>query len=426
MLQPLDFHDDPIPLVKYAGTIVPDFVKKYKPKAATLHPDCYALKIFTKTGSIEGRFRLDNKAETWLSAWYLGHNAHRIPEKMTKAASALIVKAASGYELELPGNFTIPDFVGNDSSDNLFSEEEFQNFFAHSPNQYGDMAKLESQIRSEHGEKTAAFAFCSLCSSKQHKGYQHAAASKLAGVSVEELSDQWFGVVAEGLRYYPLHTPVLVKKAEGWFQEHGKELDPGRRWEFSIKLAKAAHAFSMALDRDSLAWDYLSPDYTDEDHLKTVLGMRKVACPEVSLDAGVKELTYQKALDKLFEKRANLDPFQFAVMLENLDKLAGAASSWDNVFPDPFASVFHMDKVAEFNWHSRYRETSVSGSQLKSFVKNPEACDKNLRGHLNKETIEAFVSSPVIVFHGLPDPEKELLLQVLRGEKLSRRLDEEL
>lgn len=422
-MRPLDFHDDPIPLVKHAGGTVPDYVLKYKPQAVKLHQDCYALKFFTKKGSIEGRFRLDNQAETWLSAWYLGHNSHRIPEKMVKAASHFIQKAAAGYEMELPQDF--PTFDGEAPGDNLFSEEEFQGFIHSSPNQFGDMGRLEAKVRADHGEKTASAQGCSACGSRQHGSYQHSAVEKVASVPLDQLPDKWFGVVTSSSKYYPLHSPAYVKQAAAWFDEHGKELDPVRRWEFATKLAGAAYAFDMAISRDSLAWDYLSGGYTDDEHLKTVIGMRKVASPEVIVDTE-RGLTYQKALDRLFERRASIDPFKFATMLQTLDKVAGAATSWDNVFPDPFASVFHMDKVAEYHWHSRDGEMEVSGSQLEGFVKDPEACDKKLRGHVNKDVIEAFVDSPIIVFNSLPDPEKELVLRVLRGEKLTSRLDEEL
>jgi hypothetical protein len=148
-----------------------------------------------------------------------------------------------------------------------------------------------------------------------------------------------YAVTVNGKGYYPLHTWDLVKKAEVYFQDEHKRMDPEMRRQYACKLAAKASLMGYPLDPQIV--EAGSPGWASSGHLKAAVEMRKATCPPGDS---------RKLLDELYEKRASVDPNVYAEILRRFDIERGLDRSWDRIIPDPWASTFGMNKTADLIW----------------------------------------------------------------------------
>jgi hypothetical protein len=106
-------------------------------------------------------------------------------------------------------------------------------------------------------------------------------------------------------------------------------------------------------------------------------------------------------LDDLFSVRHQLGPEKYASNLRTFDVTHGIDKLWDRDVPDPWASTFGLQKVAEVVWEDGVDR--VTAQQLHNVAMNHT-------GHLDEVFTEGFVKEfykdPIGVFNSLPLPQK--------------------
>lgn len=366
----LDFQDDPTILREMKD--IPDFVRQTRLAPSTelkkQASSSFALVLMMPDGSVSQKFDIGSPGATWLSVRAFEKNAHKLPVSMQETAAWYLhqackewrVKAATDDRLEKIAMQTLPPA---------------SNIVTVAPGE-------------QHGEayetvKTATARF----------------ESSLGG-----LGDDWFAIITtdasgHSRRNYPLHTPNLVKKASAWFDEHFQTLRPDFRKMFSDNLVRAATKHGLVLESQhafKYAGDKLSSNFG------VALDVRRELIPE---------LRNRRVLDELLEKSASLSPLECAKVLELADRKLGIDKHWDSIIPDPYTSVFAMDKIADYSYGSEDGE--VSGKKLREFVRGKDYRER-LEAYLDKTIIDELERNPIEVFDSLPKPEKRLVMDLMK------------
>lgn len=362
----LDFHDDPT--VVAGRKDIPDYVKKTKVASretlSKLGSDSFALILITPDGNVHPKFPVHTVGDTWLSLQAFEKNAHKMPLKMQETAAFYLQKAASLWSGKT--NATSP----------LLRKVASQNPLIVTNSVYvtEDMEYLEDTVKlatEKFETKTAA------------------------------LSDGDFGIVLEdGTRKYPMHTAECVKKASDWFAVNHKELKPNLRKMFADNILKQASKLNVVVTTEEVFKyaNYLG--YSDD--FPVMIQLRKHF---------VVDDTEMHLLNDVLEKSASLAPEKCAQLLEVVDKRLGLDKYWDKHFSDPYASVFHMAKFADYSYCSDSGD--VSGSDLRAYVKR-ENFRESLESYVSKEIIDELEQNPVEVFASLPKPEKDLIMGLMK------------
>ena len=112
-----------------------------------------------------------------------------------------------------------------------------------------------------------------------------------------------------------------------------------------------------------------------------------------------------QVLDNLFEKRASLEPLEFARSLENFDQLYGLNDYWDSTIIDPYQSTFGGVKIE--------KPIYVAGRAISRDKIAALATDDALKHHFNPNFVEEFRKNPIEVFQKLASPDKHLMLALI-------------
>lgn len=105
------------------------------------------------------------------------------------------------------------------------------------------------------------------------------AAQKQAAAAAE--SDDLYGLVKQGRRRYPLHTPALIKQAMDYLATHEGALPIADRYQLATKTAKRAQAEGLAITEKVASYTY---DGTYADTVGSAMAARtdyaRAQCPE--------------------------------------------------------------------------------------------------------------------------------------------------
>lgn len=205
-----------------------------------------------------------------------------------------------------------------------------------------------------------------------------------------------YAVILDGKGYYPIHSWDMVKKAEVYYQEEHKRMQPEVRRQYAVKLASKAAAMGYPLDPDIL--EAGSTGWAPQGHLKAAVEMRKIACSPHSED--------RKFLDELFEKRASLEPPTYAEVLRRFDVGHGLDKGWDHIILDPWASTYGLNKSAEVVWEDG--ADRVTSEDLLRLSQNHAAFNREFTDEFRKE----FQKDPVSIFESLPLPQKRVIARL--------------
>jgi hypothetical protein len=362
----LDFYDDPT--VVMGGQDIPASVRKTKlarkEELEKISSENFALVLATPDGALHHKFPTHTHGDTWLSVKAFEKNAHKLPLAMQETAAHYLCKAAKLWTGNLSWIGELTQKVGSQNPSiqtNLVPVTRDMEYLPES---------IERATR-EYTEKTAS------------------------------LSDEDFGIVVDGVRRYPLHTPELVKKASDWFDENYMELKPELRRMMACRIIKAASKENLIVTTDEV-FKYAGPDRMYSDDLPLSIQLRKHY---------VVDDTELHLLDDFLDKKASLEPEVAVKLLEKIDERLGLSKYWDTQFPDPYASVYAMPKFADYHYCGPAGE--VSGSDLREYVerKNFREC---LESYVSKEIIDELERNPVEVFNSLPVPEKELVMGLMK------------
>lgn len=215
-------------------------------------------------------------------------------------------------------------------------------------------------------------------------------------IAHSENPDDYAVVLPDGSRHYPIHTWDLVKKAEVYYQEENRRMQPEVRRQFAVKLASKASSMGYPLAPD--IFEAGATGWAPEGHLEAAVEMRKVACAPQSGS--------RKFLDELFEKRSSLNPDTYAEVLRRFDVEHGFDQVWDHVVLDPWASTFGINKTAEVVWEEG--ADRVTREQLTNLGARTGA----LMEFFTEDMVKEFQKDPVGIFESMPAPQKKILARL--------------
>jgi hypothetical protein len=168
--------------------------------------------------------------------------------------------------------------------------------------------------------------------------------SKLAAVQekVAELREE--DCLFPETKSYPVRDANEIKIAEERLLEQIRKLRPETRAAAFSKLAAAADAHGVELRTESYRWAGRAS--TDPYALASTLEVRAMLANDEEVKSG-----YSKLAEAVLTDRHGLRNYEtrvkIAAAINELDELAGLAKYYDRKIPDPIATVFNAEKVAD-------------------------------------------------------------------------------
>ena len=196
---------------------------------------------------------------------------------------------------------------------------------------------------------------------------------------------------------YPLDSYAQVKTAASYFEENKGAFAPTHRREFCVNLQKRAAALGIATSPD--IEKYASATYADDAHIDIALDGRRLVLNDGD--------ALPEMLDKLAEQRRLMSPEDFAITLQEFDKVAGIDQYYDSAVMDPYYSTFGV-KEAAFgavvigNEYMRKEDLQ----QLASFGRDYIAT------RFGDDFADEFKKDPEGIFKSLPLDQKKVIMRM--------------
>lgn len=168
--------------------------------------------------------------------------------------------------------------------------------------------------------------------------------AKLAAVEEKVASLREEDCLFSDTKAYPVRNSGEIKLAEARLLEQIRKLRPETRAMAFRKLAAAAEEHQVELRPESYRWAGRAS--TDPHALASTLEVRAMLTADEELKGGYNKLAAAVISDRLglksYEARVKV-----AAAINELDTRAGLAKHYDRKIPDPVASVFNAEKIAE-------------------------------------------------------------------------------
>jgi hypothetical protein len=196
---------------------------------------------------------------------------------------------------------------------------------------------------------------------------------------------------------YPLDSMADVQKAVSYFEENYKQMEPIEAHIFAVKTA--ARAEEIGVPTSETLQRYGSTDYAiDVDaHLANRLA---VAPPE-----------YSPVYTELREKRASIEPEEFASLLAEADEISGLRWVWGGEVADPYYATFGK-QAAAWSWTGRTGDY-VSEEELRWLARNGRPL---IHKHFASDFTNSFIKDPISIFESMPDDSKVILARLANGK----------
>lgn len=196
---------------------------------------------------------------------------------------------------------------------------------------------------------------------------------------------------------YPLDSMADVQKAAEYFEENYKQMEPVEAHIFAVKTA--ARAEEIGVPTSETLQRYGSTDYAiDVDaHLANRLA---VAPPE-----------YSPVYTELREKRASIEPEEFASLLSEADEISGLRWVWGGEVADPYYATFGK-QAAAWSWTGRTGDY-VSEEELRWLARNGRPL---VHKHFASDFTNSFIKDPISIFESMPDDSKVILARLANGK----------
>lgn len=208
---------------------------------------------------------------------------------------------------------------------------------------------------------------------------------------------RFYALTKEGGARYPIDTAMQVQRAYTYFEKYAGSFAPHERREFCANVCRRA----------------------DELGLKIPANIAKYGSAKMAEDVGVQIYRRQRLfregtsehslLQEMREKCASIRPEVLAVALEKFDRDNNLDQQWDNGLPDPYYSVFGVEKVAEWTFvdgNDRIDETRLNRLSKEVTFR------KTICEHFGKDMLEEFVSNPKQIFDSLPLDSKRIIMRM--------------
>lgn len=194
---------------------------------------------------------------------------------------------------------------------------------------------------------------------------------------------------------YPLDGLDQVKQAAAYFDEHQGSFSPRHSREFCSNLVKRAS--TLGVEVSDTVQKYGGAGYASAAELDIAMDSRCLVLDDDS----------QAVLGKLAEARVAMDPDDFAVALEEFDKLAGIDHLYGSDVLDPFLSTFGKTAAegSEDGSHVIGNDI-VTNNQLRELATTH--CD-DMKQHYGDDFVEEFKKDPVGIFKSLPVDQQKLI-----------------
>jgi hypothetical protein len=212
---------------------------------------------------------------------------------------------------------------------------------------------------------------------------------------VERETGRFYALTKEGGARYPIDTASQVQRAFIYFEKYASRFTPHERHIFCGNVARRA----------------------DELGLQVPETIAKYGAATMAKDAGVQIYRRQRMfregtsehslLAEMREKCASIKPEVLAVALERFDRQHNLDQQWDNGLPDPYFSIFGVEKVAEYSFVDG--NDTVTEERLKICGKK---CKEQITQLFDDDMAEEFAKDPVQIFDSLPLDSKRIIMRV--------------
>ncbi len=192
---------------------------------------------------------------------------------------------------------------------------------------------------------------------------------------------------------FPLDAMADVQKAVEYFQENYKTMEPIEAHIFAVKTASRAEELGIRVSEELSRYGATTYAEDVDAHLANRLA---VAEPE-----------FRTLYKEIREKRAEVEPEEFAELLKEADVVSGLKWAYGGEVADPYYATF--GKVAtSWSWQSRTGDF-VSEEELTRLARNGRPL---IHKHFSSEVTSAFIKDPIAIFESMPDDSKTILARL--------------
>lgn len=429
-------------LMKMASSM-PDYVKDAEliseDQLDNLSDGDFALIFNTREGETLRLFPILNKAHTWLAVQYFVRNKSKLPEEAQKIAATNILNAASFWEVFYDLDESDLDILRNLKKTNLTARR----YKAEEGEKLPDLKESYSKVAqsnvvsktldislSEHGNRLEIKDITDLDKVAEAKAEARAKVAEENGGGFVELmatSRRYFEKVADSdeiimrkreemekaaaadddsyalvttnidgtkERFLRIDTPENFKTAQSTFDSQVSEIDPRYRVKIATKMRRVAEDCHWKIASKNV--ELYSPKAFNEK-IAMNLNMRK----DYIIDD-----TNKAVLDLMIKKASTTwSPAQFAEELTRFDEVNKLEKFWGTAFPDPYASIASVEKVANVAGYD------ITEEELMALAQDPS----KLNGVLDASMIKDFSTNPVEFFNALPKPHQQMLVGLIQG-----------
>lgn len=192
---------------------------------------------------------------------------------------------------------------------------------------------------------------------------------------------------------YSLDSYSDVKDAIQFFSESWTLMAPESRHEFSVKTASRAE--ELGIQVPELMARYGSTEYGPD--VEAHLANRRSMAPQ-----------FTAVWNDLQEKRAMIEPEQFAQLLKEADELCNLQYEYGGAVFDPYYATFGGQGQEKLAW----AWSTADGDRLTEETLRAiphEALGKAF----SKDFVDAFSHDPVTIFESMPDTHKNLIANLV-------------
>lgn len=396
----LDFYDDRMGETLKSVCPTPEDLPEAVKTAHFLSPDerdvlrdeAFAL-ILHNDGKQLRKFACIDPGNTVLSTLYFMEHFDRLPAEAVKTAAVNLISFNEDFDLPVPDMLKLAAETGM-SAKTASSFQEMNKIVDKMKPGKALAYAAPKMAQREQGRKAAQ----AIAAGKKWKGMTKV--SNIVDVSVLEpapYTEKKMAKLSALGGEYSLDRIEDVKEAIIFFSENWPSLDPKDRHEFAVKTA--ARAEELMLSAPEILERYGSTEYGPD--VEAHLANRRSMAPH-----------FKAVWDDLQEKRAMLEPEQFAELLAEADELSGLKYEWGGAVYDPYYATFGgrgSEKIAAAAYEDPDSGEAVTYEELSDIPR--EVVEKNF----TPDFAEAFAADPKTIFDSMPATTKQVIVRMAKG-----------
>jgi len=399
----LDMYDDPSGIVlkeKVASLEdVPEFIKQAerldRETLDKLPDDVFAL-VMLDSGDKMRKYACTDKGNTALSVLYFMETKNNLPAEAQKTAAKNLMEACRWYSMEPPAELektallgpamgAVTLGMGAMEGNRRYKQRKAALQQGATGSQIMKMSEMGANImpKTKVPEKTASL--------KPHVDIT----GKHPPQQVTQETGRFYALTKEGGARYPIDTMGQVQKAITYFEKYAERFTPPDRHLFCANVSRRADELGVPVTEKIAKYGAS----TMAQDAPVAIYQRQRMFREGTSEHGL--------LQEMREKCASIKPEFLAVTLENFDKQAGLDRLWDNGLPDPYYSIFGVEKRAEYSFTTA--NDTINETRLKRCAKE---CKKQVQDLFNEDVAEEFSKDPVQIFDSLPLDQKRIIMRL--------------